>query len=399
MALRAAARGPAREPRDRSRRGQRHAHEVGAAEGAARPVRPADALARARGAARDGHPRNRRRRQRRTRAAARTVRRAHASCRRRNAARATPCRSRWPRSNRATKRSSSRTATCRWSTATIFEDVQAAVDADAGTALGLVTAQMPLPSSFGRVIRNGTTVEKIVEFRDCTTAERAIDEMNAGIYAFDERALRAVIGRLDDNNAQGELYLTDTIGLLVAASYRVVAGAGRRLPPGPRRERPRRTRAARATMNERLCEAHMRNGVTIVDPATTYLEPGLEIGADTVIAPNTGDRRQLGHRRAARASARTRAFATPASPTTCASPRASCSTRRSATRATIGPFAHLRARQRASRRRAHRQLRRAEEDAHRRPASRRATSRISAMRRSARTPTSAPARSRATTTA
>ena len=106
--------------------------------------------------------------------------------------------------------------------ATIFEDVQAAVDADAGTALGLVTARMPLPSSFGRVVRNGATIEKIVEFRDATTAERAIDEMNAGIYAFDERALRAVIGRLDDKNAQGELYLTDTVGLLVAASYRVV---------------------------------------------------------------------------------------------------------------------------------------------------------------------------------
>ena len=58
--------------------------------------------------------------------------------------------------------------------ATIFEDVQAAVDADAGTALGLVTARMPLPSNFGRVVRNGTTVEKIVEFRDATTEERAI---------------------------------------------------------------------------------------------------------------------------------------------------------------------------------------------------------------------------------
>jgi bifunctional UDP-N-acetylglucosamine pyrophosphorylase/glucosamine-1-phosphate N-acetyltransferase len=169
----------------------------------------------------------------------------------------------------------------------IFEDVQAAVDADAGTALGLVTARMPLPSSFGRVVRNGATIERIVEFRDATTAERAIDEMNAGIYAFDERALRTVIGRLDDQNAQGELYLTDTIGLLVADSrrivpvqavdYRLVLGVNDRVELA----------AARATMNERLCDEHMRNGVTIVDPATTYLEPELEIGADSVIAPNT----------------------------------------------------------------------------------------------------------------
>jgi bifunctional UDP-N-acetylglucosamine pyrophosphorylase/glucosamine-1-phosphate N-acetyltransferase len=170
---------------------------------------------------------------------------------------------------------------------TIFEDVQAAVDADAGTALGLVTARMPLPSSFGRVVRNDATIEKIVEFRDATTAERAIDEMNAGIYAFDEAALRAVIGALNDRNVQGELYLTDTIELLVAGSYRVapVEAVDYRLVLGVN-DRVELA-AARATMNERLCRAHMRAGVTIVDPATTYLEPGLTIGADTVIAPNT----------------------------------------------------------------------------------------------------------------
>jgi bifunctional UDP-N-acetylglucosamine pyrophosphorylase/glucosamine-1-phosphate N-acetyltransferase len=170
---------------------------------------------------------------------------------------------------------------------TIFEDVQAAVDADAGTALGLVTARMPLPSSFGRVVRNGTTIEKIVEFRDATTAERAIDEMNAGIYAFDERALRAVIGRLTDDNVQRELYLTDTVGLLVADSHRVVPveAVDYRLVLGVNDRAE--LAGARATMNERLCRAHMRNGVTIVDPATTYLEPGLTIGADSIIAPNT----------------------------------------------------------------------------------------------------------------
>jgi bifunctional UDP-N-acetylglucosamine pyrophosphorylase/glucosamine-1-phosphate N-acetyltransferase len=170
---------------------------------------------------------------------------------------------------------------------TIFEDVQAAVDADAGTALGLVTARMPLPSSFGRVIRNGMTIEKIVEYRDATADQRAIDEMNAGIYAFDERALRDVIGKLDDKNAQGELYLTDTIGLLVAGSYRVVPvqAVDYRLVLGVN-DRAELAQA-RATMNERLCIEHMRNGVTIVDPATTYLEPELEIGADTTIFPNT----------------------------------------------------------------------------------------------------------------
>jgi bifunctional UDP-N-acetylglucosamine pyrophosphorylase/glucosamine-1-phosphate N-acetyltransferase len=171
--------------------------------------------------------------------------------------------------------------------ATIFEDVQAAVDADAGTALGLVTARMPLPSNFGRVVRHGSTIAKIVEFRDATTAERAIDEMNAGIYAFDERALRSVIGRLSDRNVQGELYLTDTVELLVEDSYRVVGvhAVDYRLVLGVNDRVELST--ARATMNERLCHAHMREGVTIVDPATTYLEPGIVIGADSIIAPNT----------------------------------------------------------------------------------------------------------------
>jgi bifunctional UDP-N-acetylglucosamine pyrophosphorylase/glucosamine-1-phosphate N-acetyltransferase len=170
---------------------------------------------------------------------------------------------------------------------TIFEDVQAAVDADAGTALALATATMPMPSSFGRIVRDGATVARIVEYRDCTTTEREIDEMNAGIYAFDERALRGVIGHLANDNAQGELYLTDTVGLLVAESRRVVPVmvADHRFVLGVN-DRVELA-LARAVMNERLCHAHMRSGVTIVDPATTYLEPEITIAADAVIAPNT----------------------------------------------------------------------------------------------------------------
>ncbi|MEA2787133.1 MAG: bifunctional UDP-N-acetylglucosamine pyrophosphorylase / glucosamine-phosphate N-acetyltransferase, partial [Candidatus Eremiobacteraeota bacterium] len=75
----------------------------------------------------------------------------------------------------------------------IFEDVQAAVDPDAGTALALVTAVMPLPSAFGRIVRSGDAVQRIVEAKDCTREQLDIAEMNAGIYAYDERALRAAI--------------------------------------------------------------------------------------------------------------------------------------------------------------------------------------------------------------
>jgi bifunctional UDP-N-acetylglucosamine pyrophosphorylase / glucosamine-1-phosphate N-acetyltransferase len=225
--------------------------------------------------------------------------------------------------------------------ATIFEDVQAAVDSDAGTALGLVTARMPLPSSFGRVVRNGTTIEKIVEFRDATTAERAIDEMNAGIYAFDERALREVIGQLTDENAQGEFYLTDTVGLLVAGSYRVVPvqAVDYRLVLGVNDRVELST--ARATMNERLCHAHMRNGVTIVDPATTYLEPGIYIGVDTIIAPNTtiGGNSILGER--TRIGPNSRLYNVRLDDDVCVTESVVLDTAIGA-RTTVGPFAHLR---------------------------------------------------------
>jgi bifunctional UDP-N-acetylglucosamine pyrophosphorylase / glucosamine-1-phosphate N-acetyltransferase len=225
--------------------------------------------------------------------------------------------------------------------ATIFEDVQAAVDADAGTALGLVTARMPLPSSFGRVVRNGTTIEKIVEFRDATTDERAIDEMNAGIYAFDERALRGVIGQLTDKNAQGELYLTDTVGLLVAGSYRVVPvlALDHRLVLGVNDRAELAT--ARATMNERLCRAHMREGVTIVDPATTYLEPGLEIGADTIVYPNTsiGGKSILGER--TRIGPNARLYNVRLDDDVCITESVVLDTAIGA-RTTVGPFAHMR---------------------------------------------------------
>lgn len=170
---------------------------------------------------------------------------------------------------------------------TIFEAVQAAVGPAAGAALALVTARMPLPSSFGRIVRAGDAVERIVEAKDCTPEQLALDEMNAGIYAYDERALRAAIARVGNSNAQGEYYLTDTVELLIAAGrrvvpvpvadYRSVLGVNDRVELA----------AARALLNRRLCEGHMRAGVTIVDPAATYLEPDLAIGVDTVIYPGT----------------------------------------------------------------------------------------------------------------
>jgi bifunctional UDP-N-acetylglucosamine pyrophosphorylase/glucosamine-1-phosphate N-acetyltransferase len=171
----------------------------------------------------------------------------------------------------------------------IFRGVIGALEPEPrdGTAMSLVTARMPLPSSFGRIVRRGPAVTRIVEVRDATPDELAIDEMNAGIYAFDEDALREAIVHLRDDNAQSEYYLTDTVAYfvgsgkkvkpVVAADHLHVLGINDRVELAQ----------ARKEMNARLCAQHMLGGVTIVDPDTTYLEPELEIGTDTVIYPNT----------------------------------------------------------------------------------------------------------------
>ncbi len=157
----------------------------------------------------------------------------------------------------------------------------------ANTALALVTARMPLPSSFGRIVRGAGGVTAIVEARDASAAQLAIDEMNAGVYAFDESSLRDAVAQIGNDNAQGEYYLTDAVALFVAAGRRVAAveAADFRTVLGinDRVE----LAAARVVLNARLCEAIMRDGTTIVDPATTYVEPGVSIGADTIVYPGT----------------------------------------------------------------------------------------------------------------
>jgi bifunctional UDP-N-acetylglucosamine pyrophosphorylase / glucosamine-1-phosphate N-acetyltransferase len=156
-----------------------------------------------------------------------------------------------------------------------------------GADMALVTVKMPLPSNFGRIVRRDGTIDRIVEVRDATPAELAIDEMNAGIYAFDEAALREAVARLRDDNAQREYYLTDTVAdfanagktvkPVLAPDYLNVLGINDRVELA----------RARREMNARLCAQHMRDGVTIIDPDATYLEPELRIGRDTVIYPNT----------------------------------------------------------------------------------------------------------------
>jgi len=163
-------------------------------------------------------------------------------------------------------------------------------------ALALVTANVPLPSSLGRIVRRGERVSKIVEARDANPDELALDEMNAGLYAYDEAKLRSALAELGNDNAQGEYYLTDTVDRLVRDGERVVPVLAENfisvLGVNDRIE----LAAAAALLGRRICEHHMRNGVTIIDPGTTYLEPDLEIAADVTILPNTtiGRRSKIG---------------------------------------------------------------------------------------------------------
>jgi bifunctional UDP-N-acetylglucosamine pyrophosphorylase/glucosamine-1-phosphate N-acetyltransferase len=176
----------------------------------------------------------------------------------------------------------------------ISEDIVVAVTgalgapgASSAASMALVTVRMPLPSNFGRIVREGHDIARIVEVRDATPQELEIDEMNAGIYAFDEGELRDAMPRLRDDNAQREFYLTDTVDDFVSAGKRVrPVISNNHLDALGINDRIELARARRE-MNARLCERHMRDGVTIVDPDTTYLEPELTIGRDTVIYPNT----------------------------------------------------------------------------------------------------------------
>jgi len=171
----------------------------------------------------------------------------------------------------------------------MFGDMLAALETEtkAPTVMALMTARMPLPSNFGRIVRKGNKIRRIVEARDASSAELAIEEMNAGVYAFDEAELRDAVKQLKNDNAQKEYYLTDTVGHFVKAGKSVrpvlagdhvhVLGINDRVELA----------LARREMNARLCAKHMRDGVTIVDPTTTYLEPELTIGRDTVIYPGS----------------------------------------------------------------------------------------------------------------
>jgi bifunctional UDP-N-acetylglucosamine pyrophosphorylase/glucosamine-1-phosphate N-acetyltransferase len=155
----------------------------------------------------------------------------------------------------------------------------------AATVLAVET-ERELP--YGRIVRNETGgVSRIVEERDATPEERAIRELNAGVYVFRAHDLWWALDRLEADNAQGELYLTDTVAHLVGDGrpVGVVTSAGADAVQGVN------TRVdlahAAAVLRARIIERHMLAGVTVLDPATTWIEAGVEIEPDATVHPFT----------------------------------------------------------------------------------------------------------------
>lgn len=158
----------------------------------------------------------------------------------------------------------------------------------AGNAVTALTAHLPDPAGYGRVVRDPSgAVSHVVEDRDATPAERAIGEINTGVYAFDGRLLADAVKRLRTDNAKGEEYLTDVLGILRADGYPV--GAVTAPDPAEVQGVNDRVQLARArkACNERLLEYWMLAGVTVIDPASTWIDAEVTLEADTEIWPGT----------------------------------------------------------------------------------------------------------------
>jgi len=156
-------------------------------------------------------------------------------------------------------------------------------DAAAATVL---TAIVDTPHGYGRIVREAGRIVRIVEERDASPDEQAIGEINSGIYALDLGPLFDAVRGIASQNAQGEYYLPDLVGIYrqrgLAVSTVSVSNPDEIRGINSRRELAEVGAIVRHTKNEELMAA----GVTLVDPATTYIEPGVVVGADTVIHPN-----------------------------------------------------------------------------------------------------------------
>ncbi|MFI1357248.1 bifunctional UDP-N-acetylglucosamine diphosphorylase/glucosamine-1-phosphate N-acetyltransferase GlmU [Streptomyces sp. NPDC020898] len=158
-----------------------------------------------------------------------------------------------------------------------------------GNAVTVLTAEVPDATGYGRIVRDGASgaVTAIVEHKDASDAQRAIREINSGVFAFDGQLLADALGKVRTDNSQGEEYLTDVLGILreaghrvgacVAADHREIAGINNRV----------QLAEARRILNDRLLTGAMLAGVSVIDPASTWVDVMVTFEQDSVVHPNT----------------------------------------------------------------------------------------------------------------
>ncbi|MFG2650873.1 bifunctional UDP-N-acetylglucosamine diphosphorylase/glucosamine-1-phosphate N-acetyltransferase GlmU [Streptomyces sp. NPDC048436] len=158
-----------------------------------------------------------------------------------------------------------------------------------GNAVTVLTAEVPDATGYGRIVRDGESgaVTGIVEHKDATEIQRAIREINSGVFAFDGQLLAKALGKVRTDNSQGEEYLTDVLGILREAGHRVgaavavdheeIAGINNRV----------QLAEARRTLNDRLLTEAMLAGVTVVDPASTWIDATVTYEQDALVHPGT----------------------------------------------------------------------------------------------------------------
>ncbi len=153
----------------------------------------------------------------------------------------------------------------------------------------VLSAEVPDSTGYGRIVREAGTgaVTAIVEQKDATAGQRAIREINSGVFAFDARLLVDALGKVRTDNSQGEEYLTDVLGIVreaghrvgaaVAADHREILGINNRV----------QLAQARRLLNDRLVERAMLAGVTVVDPASTWVDVSVTFEPDAAVLPGT----------------------------------------------------------------------------------------------------------------
>jgi bifunctional UDP-N-acetylglucosamine pyrophosphorylase/glucosamine-1-phosphate N-acetyltransferase len=157
-----------------------------------------------------------------------------------------------------------------------------------GAVATLLTAVMDQPGRLGRVIRQPDgQVAKIVEALDATEAERAITEINTGTYCFQASFVFPALHHLSSNNAKGEYYLTDVIGAACLTGQAVQAVQTDDWREAIGVDSKADLARAEAIIRQQVLERLMANGVTVIDPHTTYVHPEVQVGCDTVLHPNT----------------------------------------------------------------------------------------------------------------